>query len=277
MTIIKALILGLIQGLSEFLPISSSGHLAIAGAIMGMDAEASNLLSFNILLHVATLAAVFAVFYKDIWEMIVAFFGMIKDLFTGKGLRLKEFTYRRLIILLILGTIPATIAALLFGDIIENPALWQIGIFLITTAILLYLSERLSGGETELENISYQQALIVGCFQAAGTLPGISRSGSTIVGGLFGKLKKTIAVRFSFLLSIPAILGALVLDIASVSSAGSQEFSFACVIVGMVAAALSGYFSIRFLLKLVEKSKLSYFSYYCIIAGIISIILNFTI
>ncbi|MBR1969392.1 MAG: undecaprenyl-diphosphate phosphatase [Clostridia bacterium] len=277
MTILKALILGLIQGLSEFLPISSSGHLAIAGAIMGMDAEASNLLSFNILLHVATLAAVFAVFYKDIWEMIVAFFGMIKDIFTGKGLRLKEFTYRRLIVLLIIGTIPATIAALFFGDIIESPALWQIGIFLIITAVLLYLSEKLSGGETELENISYKQALIVGCFQAAGTLPGISRSGSTIVGGLFGKLKKTMAVRFSFLLSIPAILGALLLDITSVSSAGSQDISIACVIVGMITAALSGYFSIKFLLKLVEKSKLSYFSYYCIFAGIVSIILNFTI
>lgn len=277
MTILKALILGLIQGLSEFLPISSSGHLAIAGAIMGMDAEASNLLSFNILLHVATLAAVFAVFYKDIWEMIVAFFGMIKDIFTGKGLRLKEFAYRRLIVLLIIGTIPATIAALFFGDIIESPALWQIGIFLIITAVLLYLSEKLSGGETELENISYKQALIVGCFQAAGTLPGISRSGSTIVGGLFGKLKKTIAVRFSFLLSIPAILGALLLDITSISSAGSQDISIGCVIVGMITAALSGYFSIKFLLKLVEKSKLSYFSYYCIFAGIVSIILNFTI
>ena len=277
MTILKALILGLIQGLSEFLPISSSGHLAIAGAIMGMDAEASNLLSFNILLHVATLAAVFAVFYKDIWEMIVAFFGMIKDIFTGKGLRLKEFTYRRLIVLLIIGTIPATIAALFFGDIIESPALWQIGIFLIITAVLLYLSEKLSGGETELENISYKQALIVGCFQAAGTLPGISRSGSTIVGGLFGKLKKTMAVRFSFLLSIPAILGALLLDITSISSAGGQDISIGCVIVGMITAALSGYFSIKFLLKLVEKSKLSYFSYYCIFAGIVSIILNFTI
>lgn len=277
MTIIKALILGLIQGLSEFLPISSSGHLAIAGAIMGMDPESSNLLSFNILLHVATLAAVFVVFYKDIWEMIVAFFGMIKDIFTKKGLRLKEFAYRRLIILLIVGTIPATIAALFFGDIIENPALWQIGIFLIITAVLLFLSEKLSGGTTELENISYKQALIVGCFQAAGTLPGISRSGSTIVGGLFGKLKKTVAVRFSFLLSIPAILGALLLDITSVSSAGEQSFSLGCVIVGMIAAALSGYFSIRFLLKLVEKSKLSYFSYYCILAGAVSIALNFII
>ena len=198
MTIIKALILGLIQGVSEFLPISSSGHLSIAGRLMGFDPEADSLLSFNILLHVATLAAVFIVYRNDIWEMIKAFFGMCKDLFTGKGLRLKEFLYRRLIVMLIVATLPATVAAFVLGDIIENPELWQIGIFLIITAILLFLSEKLAGGNTDLENMSSKRAFGVGCFQALGTLPGISRSGSTIVGGLFCGLDKKTAVRFSF-------------------------------------------------------------------------------
>ena len=277
MTVIKAFILGLIQGVSEFLPISSSGHLSIAGQLMGMDPEASNLLSFNILLHVATLAAVFIVFWNDIWEMIKAFFGMLGDLFTGKGLRLKEFTYRRLIIMLIAGTIPAVFAALFLGDIIENPELWQIGIFLIITAILLFLSEKLAGGNISLEEMSVKRAFCVGCFQGLGTLPGISRSGSTIVGGLFSRLEKSTAVRFSFLLSIPAILGALVLDLKDMVGATTQTLSFMPVAVGMITAAISGYFSIRFLLRLVEKSKLSYFSYYCIAAGIFAIILNFTI
>ena len=277
MTVIKAFILGLIQGVSEFLPISSSGHLSIAGQLMGMDPEASNLLSFNILLHVATLAAVFIVFWNDIWEMIKAFFGMLRDLFTGKGLRLKEFTYRRLIIMLIAGTIPAVFAALFLGDIIENPELWQIGIFLIITAILLFLSEKLSGGNISLEEMSVKRAFCVGCFQGLGTLPGISRSGSTIVGGLFSRLEKGTAVRFSFLLSIPAILGALVLDLKDMVGAQAQTLSFIPVAVGMITAAVSGYFSIRFLLRLVQKSKLSYFSYYCIAAGVFAIILNFTI
>ena len=277
MKIIHAFILGLIQGISEFLPISSSGHLSIAGRLMGMDPEASNLLSFNILLHVATLAAVFAVYYKDIWEMIKAFFGMIGDLFTGKGLRLKEFLYRRLIVMLIAATIPAVFAALFLGDIIENPALWQIGIFLMITAVLLFLSEKLGGGDVNMEKMSVKRAFLVGCFQGLGTLPGISRSGSTIVGGLFCKLDKETAVRFSFLLSIPAILGALVLDIKDIFTSGSQTLSFAPVAVGMITAAVSGYFAIRFLLKLVQKSKLSYFSYYCIATGIFAIILNFTI
>ena len=277
MSIIEAFILGLIQGISEFLPISSSGHLAIVGRIMGFDPEADNLLSFNILLHVATLVAVFIVYRNDIIEMIKAFFGMIKDIFTGKGLRLKEFLYRRLIIMLIVATIPATIAAFVLGDIIENPALWQIGIFLIITAILLFLSEKLAGGNTDLEEMSSKKAFGVGCFQALGTLPGISRSGSTIVGGLFCGLEKKTAVRFSFLMSIPAILGALVLDIKDMFSMSSQTLSLLPIVVGMVTAAVSGYFAIKFLLKLVEKSKLSYFSIYCILAGIIAITLNFTI
>lgn len=277
MTVLKAFILGLIQGVSEFLPISSSGHLTIAGKLMGMDPEASNLLSFNILLHVATLAAVFIVFREDILEMIKAFFSMLKDLVTGKGLRLKDFFYRRLIVMLIAGTIPAVFAALLLGDIIENPALWQIGIFLIITAILLYLSEKLSGGTVTFEEMTAKRAFCIGCFQGLGTLPGISRSGSTIVGGLFCKCEKSTAVRFSFLLSIPAILGALVLDIGDMLSATSQTISFLPVAVGMLTAAVSGYFSIKFLLKLVEKSRLSYFSYYCVAAGIFAIILNFTL
>ncbi|MBQ8808326.1 MAG: undecaprenyl-diphosphate phosphatase [Clostridia bacterium] len=277
MSIIEAFILGLIQGISEFLPISSSGHLSIAGRLMGFDPEADSLLSFNILLHVATLAAVFIVYRNDIWEMIKAFFGMCGDLLRGKGLRLKEFLYRRLIVMLVLATIPATFAAFFLGDIIENPQLWQIGIFLIITAVLLFLSEKLSGGGIDLQNMSGKRAFGVGCFQALGTLPGISRSGSTIVGGLFCNLNRKTAVRFSFLMSIPAILGALLLDIKDMFSMQSQTLSFMPVAVGMITAAVSGYFAIKFLLRLVEKSKLSYFSYYCVAAGIFAIILNFTI
>lgn len=277
MSLFKAFILGLIQGISEFLPISSSGHLAIMGKLMGMNPEADSLLSFNILLHVATLVAVFIVYKNDIWEMIKAFFAMIGDVCKGKGLRLREFTYRRLIVMLIAATLPAVVSALLLGDIIENPALWQIGIFLIVTAILLFLSEKLAGGNIDLEDMSVKRAFCVGCFQGLGTLPGISRSGSTIVGGLFCRLDKKTAVRFSFLMSIPAILGALVLDIKDMLGTTSETLSFLPIAVGMITAAISGYFSIKFLLKIVEKSKLSYFSIYCTLAGIAAIILNFTI
>lgn len=275
MTLFKAFILGLIQGLSEFLPISSSGHLSIAGAIMKIDAEGESLLSFNILLHIATLAAVFVVYRKDIAEMVKAFFEMAADLFKGKGLRLQEFEYRRLIVMLIVGTLPAVIAALLFGDVIESPSLWQIGIFLYITAILLFVSDKLKNGKTELKDIKISQALCAGLFQGLGVLPGISRSGSTIVGGMLGKIKKEEAVRFSFLLSIPAILGALVFDIKNLFGGSRQIFSLGSAAVGMITAAVSGYFAIKFLLKIVAEKKLSYFSYYCLAAGSFAIILNF--
>ena len=274
MTVIKAIILGLIQGLSEFLPISSSGHLAIAGRLMGIDPEADSLLSFNILLHVATLAAVFIVYREDIWNMIKAFFAMVGDLFTGKGLGLKKDMYRRLVVMLIVGTLPAVVAALVFGDIIESPTLVAIGIFLIITAVLLFVSEKLAGGSRSLENMKIKDSVVVGCFQALGTLPGISRSGSTIVGGLFAGLDKTVAVRFSFLLSIPAILGALVLDLKDVLSGTAQLAGADCIIAGMLVAGVSGYFAIKFLLGIVRKSKLSVFSIYCAIAGIAAIIMD---
>lgn len=274
MTVIKAMILGLIQGLSEFLPISSSGHLAIAGRLMGMDPESDSLLSFNILLHVATLAAVFIVYREDIFYMIKAFFAMLGNLFTGKGLGLKKDVYRRLVVMLIVGTLPAVAAALIFGDLIESPPLFAIGIFLIITAVLLFVSEKLAGGSRSLENMRMKDSVIVGCFQALGTLPGISRSGSTIVGGLFAGLDKNVAVRFSFLLSIPAILGALVLDVKDVLSGTAQLAGADCIIAGMLVAGVSGYFAIKFLLNVVRKSKLSIFSVYCAIAGIAAIILD---
>ncbi|MCH5186916.1 MAG: undecaprenyl-diphosphate phosphatase [Oscillospiraceae bacterium] len=277
MTVIKAIILGLIQGLTEFLPVSSSGHLAIAGRIMGMDPEADSLLSFNILLHVATLAAVFIVYRQDIFLMIKAFFSMLGDLFTGKGLGLGKDMYRRLVIMLIVGTLPAVAAAVLFGDIIEDPALWLIGIFLIITAVLLFVSDRVGKGKKTMEGMGCKEALVVGCFQALGTLPGISRSGSTIVGGLFAGLDKTVAVRFSFLLSIPAILGALVLDVKDLFGGVSVLPSAPCVIAGMLVAGLSGYFAIRFMLGIVRRQKLSLFSAYCVLAGAAAIILNFTL
>ncbi len=278
MNIIKAVILGLIQGITEFLPVSSSGHLAIAGKIMGIDPEADSLLSFNIFLHVATLAAVFIVYRKDIFCMIKAFFSMLGDLFSGKGLGLAKDMYRRLVIMLIIGTIPAVIAALSpLGDVIENPPLWLVGIFLMITALLLFASDRVGGGSKTLESMGMKDALVVGCFQAVGTLPGISRSGSTIVGGLFSKLDKNAAVRFSFLLSIPAILGALVLDIGSLFGETAQLSPIPCIVAGMLVAGVSGYFAIKFMLGIVRKSKLSVFSVYCVLAGIAAIILNFAL
>lgn len=274
-TALQAAVLGLVQGLAEFLPISSSGHLAIASRIMGMNVEGERFLTFNILLHIATLIAVFAVYYKDVLCLVKAFFGMLGDLFKGRGFCFEKDEYRRLVVMLIIATLPAVASALIFDDIISNPPIWLIGIFLFITAVLLIISDRFNEGEKDFSNLSFPRALGIGVFQAVAVLPGISRSGSTIVGGLFLGLKRENSVRFSFLLSIPAILGALVMDIKDVFSMGEQVASLGVIVIGMAVAAVSGYISIKLLLNVVKKCRLTYFAIYCFAAGIFAIALNF--
>lgn len=271
----QSFILGLVQGLAEFLPISSSGHLTIVSRLMDIEAEGDNLLTFNILLHVATLLAVFAVYYKDIWCMIKAFFGMLGDIFRGRGFCFEKDEYRRLTVMLIIATLPAVCSALLLDDLISGAPLWLVGVFLYITAIVLFASDRLKNGSRNFATLSFPRAVGIGCFQAVAVLPGISRSGSTIVGGLAFGLKRENAVRFSFLLSIPAILGALVMDIKDVFSSSEQIAPVSSIIIGMVTAAVFGYISIKFVLNIVRRAKLSYFSFYCVLAGTFAVILNF--
>ena len=248
MTILQALILGITQGLAEFLPISSSGHLVLLKNFFEIDEGA---LTFTVLLHVATLIPVFVVFWKD----IVTIF---KNPFS-------RFTY-----LLIAGTIPAVIVALLFGGLIEN--LFEGGIFLaigffLTGIFLLYadsVSERGGEGTKTIKTMSYFDALVIGIMQAVAIAPGISRSGSTITGALSRRLNRESAARFSFLLSIPAIMGGAVLEVAGIITGRVEigHFELLPTIFGFLAAMVSGYFAIRFMLKLIKSCKLRYFSYY---------------
>lgn len=278
-SVLESVILGLIQGLAEFLPISSSGHLTIFQELLGINPEDGSLLTFNILLHIATLFAVFAVYYNDIWCMIKAFFGMVHDLFTERSFGFEKDEYRRLVVMLVIGTIPAVFSALLLEDLIANPPIWFVGVLLYVTAVLLFISDRFKPGTHNFESLPFLRALGTGCFQAVAVLPGISRSGSTIVGGLLFGMKREIAVRFSFLLSIPAILGALVMDLPEVveimTTGGDQGAGALAIIAGMVVAAVSGYASIKLLLAIVRKSRMIYFSIYCAIAGTLTILLHF--
>ncbi|MCL2873409.1 MAG: undecaprenyl-diphosphate phosphatase [Defluviitaleaceae bacterium] len=251
MTIIQAIILGVTQGLAEFLPISSSGHLVLLKNFFDIDEGA---LTFTVLLHIATLIPVFIVFWKDIVEIL-------KNPFS-------RYTY-----LLIAGTIPAVIVALLLGDMIEN--LFQGGIFLaigffLTGIFLLYADTvGAKGGDKTTKTMSYIDALVIGIMQAVAIAPGISRSGSTITGALSRKLDRSSAARFSFLLSIPAILGGAVLELIGIAT-GSVDighFELLPTIVGFIAAMISGYFAIRVMLKLIKSCKLRYFSYYVFALG----------
>jgi len=272
---IKSMLLGLVQGLTEFLPVSSSGHLAIFKKIFGADTMAFPL-SFDILLHIGTLIAVFAVYYRDIWELIREFFAMLGDLLRGKP----DFKspYRRFVIMVVIATIPAVFAGLLLNNFIESIAgerLWLVGVCLFVTAAVLYISSNTAEGKLDMKNAGYPSSLIVGLFQAVAILPGISRSGSTIAGAQICGYKKDFAVKFSFIMSIPAILGAAVLDFKDVLETGTLGMDLAPALLGTIVAAISGFVAIKFLLRLVQNKKLHYFSYYCIAAGIATIILNF--
>ncbi len=272
MEYLQSIILGLVQGLTEFLPVSSSGHLAIFKRILGADALTATL-TLDILLHVGTLLAVFLVYYKDIWALIREFFCMIRDVFRGKP----DFKspYRRFVLMVIIGSIPAGIVGILLKDTISTLPLLYVGIALFVTAVLLWLSDRTRVGKKDMATASFGSALWVGVFQGLAILPGISRSGSTIVGARTAGYTREFAVKFSFILSIPAILGAALLDMKDVIASGSLGIDVGAALAGMVVAAVSGFMAIRWLLKLVQKSKLHYFSYYCTVAGVLAIVLHF--
>jgi undecaprenyl-diphosphatase len=272
MEIVKAIVLGALQGVAEFLPISSSGHLVIVQELFGMNMESQSNLLFDTLLHVATLVSVFIVYYKDVYKLIEAFFGIIKDIFKGK-IDIKS-EYRKLILLLIIGTIPAGIIGFLFKSKVEElfTSIQVVGYSLIITGFMLSITRKLIKGVKEAKNTKYSNAFVIGIFQAFALIPGISRSGSTIVGGMLNGLTKEFAVKYSFLLSIPAILGAIVLqipDLVLIEKGSGVIFTY---LAGMVVSAVIGVISIKILIKMLKEDKFHIFAHYCWAVGIFAIL-----
>ena len=269
MDIIQAIIIGLVQGLTEFLPVSSSAHLIFAQQALGV---ADVGLAFDVLLHVGTLVAVIVYFFNDIVNMIKGFLLSLVDLKNGNFMgELKKDPYKKLAWLTILATIPIGIVGVLFNDIVESMfmGLTVPAFLLLITGCLLYVSQRMNSGRIDVRNLSVKEALFMGCGQALAILPGLSRSGTTIAAGLFAGLDKEFAAKFSFILSIPAILGAAVFQLKDLSG-GSVEIG-AC-IAGFIVAVISGYLAISVLLKIVREKSLDIFAYYCWIVGIIVLI-----
>lgn len=262
MTYIEAIVLGLVQGLGEFLPISSSGHLALLQQAFGISEE--NVLLFAVLLHVGTLLSVFICYWSDIWELIVELGLTFKDIFTGKGLRIEERPVRKLGLMIIVATIPTGIIGIFFNDIFDSMynSVIPIGIGLLITGCLLVMAEKKQGATKRIGEMRYLDALIVGTVQGIAIWPGISRSGSTLFGSLMCNLDREFAVKFVFLMSIPSILGSAVLEAPDALAQGMSMADFGPIIVGMVVAAVSGLIAIKTMIKIVSKNKLSYFSYY---------------
>lgn len=272
---VMVVVLGIIQGVAEFLPISSSGHLTLFQHFFGMP-EPDNL--FNILLHFATLIAVFVYYWQDIWEMIVEFFRFLGDLFSRNPSRGEPPAARRQILLLIVATLPLFLILPIKARIeaVGNyPA--AVSCILLLTGVVLFLSDRMARGHKNARNTTLKDALLIGVAQCFATLPGLSRSGSTIAAGMALGLDRKFAVRFSFLMSLPAVLGATLLEVVDVIQAGAiQTELLPKYLLGMLFAGVVGYFSIGLVNLLAAKGKFGAFAYYCWIAGVVFLILSVT-
>lgn len=274
MKLLNALILGIVQGVTEFLPISSSGHLSIAQNLLGLQVEEANNVFFGVLLHLGTLAAVFAAYWGDIREMVLEFFQMISDLRDGTVPK-KTPPARRLILLIVIGTLPLFVVLPING-LVESlhSNTYFVGGALLVTGLLLFFCDRLRKGRKNERNATIVDVLVVGAGQAIATCPGISRSGMTISMGCIRGFDRRFAVRFAFLLSIPAVLGANILEIKHVVEAGIEPKMIPACLLGLVAAAVSGYLSIRLVRMVTDKGKFGAFAYYCWAVGAITIILS---
>ena len=276
MTYVMSAVLGFLQGVAEFLPISSSGHLSLFQHFFGME-EPDSL--FNILLHFATLIAVCVYYFQDVMEMIVEFFRGVAALFSRTPSRGNPPEGRRLVLLVIVGTLP------LFAVLPVESKIEMLGgspVFvscaLLVTGCVLFLSDRYGGGRKTAKNATIKDALLVGLAQGVATIPGLSRSGCTISAGMAMGFQRKFAVRYSFLLSLPAVFGATLLKVIKTIKAAEPlaEGILPKYLLGMAVAGVVGYFSIRLVDLLASKGKFGAFAWYCWGAGLLFLVLSLT-
>lgn len=286
MKVIEAIIMGIIQGATEFLPVSSSGHLALIKSFFGM--ENTNGVLFDVLLHVATLVSICIVFYKDILRLVIEFIGICKDLAHNiaelfKSLSKSDFPdyvkvldnpYRRFVMLLIISTIPTGIIGILMDDVVDFATgnLLITGISLISTGLILFISDFLPDKGKRLKEANYGDVFSIGVAQGIATLPGLSRSGTTITAGLLCGFDRKFAAKYSFIMSIPAVLGALILELTHLGEDHITGGDVGCYILGMIIAGVIGFFALKLTMKFVINRFFKYFAFYCMGIGFISII-----
>ena len=278
MSYLSAVILGLVQGITEFLPVSSSGHLSVLQNLFNMTTAEDGHLFFDVLLHLATLLSVCLVYRQDIYIIVVDTIDYFRERThpTPAGPRL--YPGLRLLLMMIFATLPLFLI-LPFKKWIDT--LYYntifIGIAFLVTGCVLFLSDRLRSGRRNERNIRISDALIVGVCQAIATVPGLSRSGFTISGGIFRGMNREFAAKFSFLISIPAILGANILSLVNAVRDGIDNSLIRVYLVGMLAAAVSGYFAVSLVRLICRKGHFGKFCYYCWFAGILTLVLTFVL
>jgi undecaprenyl-diphosphatase len=271
---IKGFFLGIVQGLTEFLPVSSSGHLVLFKTILDYAPESGALT--EVLLHLGTFLSLLVVFRKDIIEMLAGMAAFLGSLFKKDGSEsVKTTPPQKMIVLIIISIIPLFIMVP-FKDSIES--LYEkpvvVGFALILTAVLLFLADRAKKGNKDIYTATPLDALIVGIAQAFAVTPGLSRSGTTISVGLFRGFSRRFAVRFSFLMSLPAVLGSVILVVRDAFTQGAEAAVVVPGLIGMVSAFISGLFAIKMVSWLVSHEKFGGFAYYCGLIGLVVIIVN---
>ena len=292
MSLFEAILMGIVQGITEFLPVSSSGHLAVIGKLLNIQEEAG--VSFEVLLHVGTLTAVCLVFRKDICRMAIELIRMISDLlyngttyfhnrFHTDAVRdyrkLLHNNYRKLVVMLALSTIPTGILGYLMQGVVREASttLLAPGLGFLVTGVLLFVMDNWKPGKKIPKDMKSSHALAIGICQGLGTFPGISRLGITMTAGLMCGLKRSFAVRYSFLLSIPAVIGALILEIQTASFPAMSWSLGGIYAAGTAAAALTGCLVIRWMLNFVKSRKFFIFAAYCFLLGIATIVCHFAL
>ncbi|MBR4201011.1 MAG: undecaprenyl-diphosphate phosphatase [Oscillospiraceae bacterium] len=264
MTIFDAIFQAIIQGLTEFLPVSSSGHLKLYQAITGQTVEEGTFLL--VILHLGTLVAVCIAFWDTIWALIKEFFAMVKDIFTGKFKWKTMNPERRMIIMLVI-SLALLVPFYLIKDVFENISLPVLGLCFLFTSVELFFASRIRSGKKTAGDITVPDAVVIGLFQCAALFPGVSRSGSTISGGLFRGLEKETAVRYSFILGIPAILGGCLVELKDLLE-GTIEVNIGAAAIGFVVAAVVGILAIKLVQWLIRSDNFIVFSIYTFLVSI---------
>lgn len=257
MDTLQAILLGIVQGITEFLPVSSSGHLQIAKELLGVEIE--NNITFDVTLHAATVLSTIVVLWQELWRLV-------------KGVFSRTFNEEQAYLLkVILSMIPAGVVGVLFADQIEAlfTSLWFVGVMLLLTAVLL--SFAYYAKPRQKANISYRDAFLIGCSQAVATMPGLSRSGTTIATGLLLGNDKSSVANFSFIMVIPVILGKMLLDILSGEMA-AMSVPTEALVSGFIAAFVSGTLACKFMIEIVKRGRLIWFALYCAVVGAICIV-----
>lgn len=272
MNLFDAVIQGIIQGLTEFLPVSSSGHLSLYQHFTGNSGEAAGI--YSILLHLGTLLAVCIAFYRDIWDMIKEFFAMVKEIFTGKFDKNNMTGARRMIFLLIISLVPLVffyfISDFYNSLSTDNDIIVEGLCFLLTAALLIISGRCVKNGGTTAENMSWKQALGMGIMQGIAPLPGLSRSGSTISAGLILGVSRDQAVAFSFIMGVPAVLAANILEVPAAVS-GEVEINWGAALAGMAVSLIVGIAAIKTVKLLVKNDKFTKFAWYLVPLGVLMV------